>query len=442
MADGGSFGRRAAGPELTYSAPAAPTPRSAPPAPVRHAPAEIIPFESAAERSRTSLRALTDELGGIRDQMAELQGLRDSLERVSDWQGRWAASSENLIAVIAAGGVAELQRAIDRLPEQIALLDGGRRIVAANRAWRETVGRTEPGPAMGDDFLGYCERHADRNADAALVAEGLRDIAAGRLARFTHLYAPPGLADARQYRLCVSRFDSGGEPLVILARYDVTALRLLEKQCSRLDETLLRTQEVERMRIGRDLHDATSQMLVVLQLALIRLKSKPHDPEAGAIFGEIEETVDEIHREIRAISYALHPPPLKPGGLVEGLDAMARGFAARTGLAIDFAFEGRARPLAPTAETTLYRLAQEALANVYRHARARHVSLRLVARGGRYVHLVVRDDGIGFDGMAAASTPGVGVTGMRSRIRDLGGRLRIRRLEQGTGVLATLPADV
>jgi signal transduction histidine kinase len=67
--------------------------------------------------------------------------------------------------------------------------------------------------------------------------------------------------------------------------------------------------------------------------------------------------------------------------------------------------------------------------------------MRLVTRRGRYVHLVVRDDGIGFDGMAAASTPGVGVTGMRSRIRDLGGRLRIRRLDQGTGVLATLPAD-
>ncbi|MFL6858681.1 MAG: histidine kinase [Allosphingosinicella sp.] len=426
---------------MTYSAPAAPTPRSAPPpAPARHSPPNIIPFETAAERSRAGLRALTDELGGIRDQMAELQGLRDSLERVTDWQGRWAASAENLIAVIASGGIAELQRAIDRLPEQIALLEGGWRIVAGNRAWRETVGRTEPGPRMGEDFLAYCERHAHRSADAALVAEGLRDIAAGRLARFTHLYAP-GSSDERQYRVCVSRFDSGGEPLVILARYDVTALRRIEKQCKRLDATLLRTQELERIRIGRDLHDATSQMLVVLQLALIRLKSKPHDPEAGSIFGEIEEAVDEIHREIRAISYALHPPPLKPGGLAEGLDAMARGFAARTGLAIDFAFEGGAKPLAGTAETTLYRLAQEALANVYRHAKARNVHMRLVARGGRYVHLIVRDDGIGFDGTAAASTPGVGVAGMRSRIRDLGGRLCIRRLEAGTAVLATLPAD-
>jgi two-component system, NarL family, sensor kinase len=207
----------------------------------------------------------------------------------------------------------------------------------------------------------------------------------------------------------------------------------------RLGTLLLRAQEEERRRLGGEIHDATAQLLVALDLSIIRLKSMPHDRAASKIFTEIRQILNQIHRELRTFSYALHPPLLEKGRLVEAIATLAGGFSARTGLRIAFRPEQQSWTLSKTVEETLYRLVQEALVNVHRHARASQVDIRLTGRRRGGLYLLVADDGVGVRVEDGPSVIGVGIAGMRARIRDLGGQFSVRQLTCGTVVAAALP---
>jgi signal transduction histidine kinase len=228
--------------------------------------------------------------------------------------------------------------------------------------------------------------------------------------------------------------------MAMLSRSEVTDLFTLAERCRRLENSLVAVQEEERRRIGRDLHDGTAQLLVALQLSLIRLKGLHQDRPSELAFGEMDETLKALHHEIRAVSYLLHPPPLVNGSLVESIEGMATGFARRSNLSIDFAFDGITESWPTAVEETLYRLAQEALANVHRHAHAHQVGIRLLARPSGHLHLIVHDDGVGMpDGAARSMAPlGVGIAGMRERIKQLGGRFTVRH-EFGTCLVASIP---
>ena len=128
------------------------------------------------------------------------------------------------------------------------------------------------------------------------------------------------------------------------------------------------------------------------------------------------------------------------GSLVESIEEMATGFARRSKLDIDFSFDGLTESWPTAVEETLYRLAQEALANVHRHAHAKQVGIRLVARPSGHLHLIVHDDGVGMPAGAARSLAplGVGIAGMRERIKQLGGRFTVRH-EFGTCLVASIP---
>jgi signal transduction histidine kinase len=145
-----------------------------------------------------------------------------------------------------------------------------------------------------------------------------------------------------------------------------------------------------------------------------------------------------MQQEIRAFSFLAHPPSLTRTSLAIALEDLVNGFKARTGLEIevDIASGGE---VSGSVEAAIYRVSQEALANIHRHANAKRATFRLIARD-RYLHLVIRDDGRGF-----ASDPlnprrmGVGVMGMEERVRELGGRLTIRDSDLGTDLTVTFP---
>lgn len=339
--------------------------------------------------------------------------------------------------------IAALRDVIDELPEQIALVDDAWTIVAANRAWSESAAANcFPGLAEGGNYLEACEdRAAQGDQDAAMVCAGVRDIASGRRRKFTHFSAKKGKTRDREYKLNITSFQSGGIRLATVTRYDVTELMKLAQRNRRLEESLLAIQEEERRRIGRELHDATSQLLVALHLCNLRLKRAHGDNVSKSIFDEIDETLDRINAEIRAISYVLHAPPLEETSLVEAIDALARGFARRTGLDISFWFDGHSEPWDMVVQATLYRLIQEAVTNVHRHAQARRAWIRLVARPGRFLHVIVEDDGVGIPETAIRSSAplGVGLASMRARIDELGGRFSIHRLSTGTCLIASVP---
>jgi signal transduction histidine kinase len=200
--------------------------------------------------------------------------------------------------------------------------------------------------------------------------------------------------------------------------------------------------ERERHRIARALHDEVAQLLAVVQLALEDVRGEV-SAAARPRFAEAIERIDEAGGRVRRIAHELRPSMLDDLGLVPALEFLAAGIGGRGGLevAVESSAGGR---LPRAAETALYRIAQEALSNVVRHARARRAEIRLETPD-RAVSLTVRDDGDGFDVERARrpGTPSLGLSGIEERVRALGGSFEIRSAPgAGTELRVGVPLTV
>jgi signal transduction histidine kinase len=204
--------------------------------------------------------------------------------------------------------------------------------------------------------------------------------------------------------------------------------------------SVMRAEENERARIGRELHDSTSQYLVAATLGLgSALRAEELSDAVRARLKDVQNSLETAQTEIRAFSYFLHPPELHELGLRRTVEKFCAGFARRSGLAIEFTASEVPRELSSDAEHALFRVCQEALMNVYRHAFARKVTVDLQSKDGRLV-LSVRDDGVGVDGVDQFEHGGMGVAGMRARMRSVGGDLSLDYLGPGLGVVARVPS--
>ncbi len=197
-------------------------------------------------------------------------------------------------------------------------------------------------------------------------------------------------------------------------------------------------QEDERLRVGRELHDSTGQLLLALRLSVAHLRHEQGVGDTEEILSEIDDTVRQIDQEIRTFSFLNCSADLGQCGLVGTLETLARGFGMRTGLRIGF--QGSCQqPCTGQLGLALLRVAQEALMNVHRHAQATSVRMTLVEHDG-LLELSVRDDGRGMPPVDSRSVAnGVGLQSMRYRVERLGGRFNIRRLKHGTKLVASVP---
>ncbi|MBB3021528.1 signal transduction histidine kinase [Microvirga lupini] len=218
-----------------------------------------------------------------------------------------------------------------------------------------------------------------------------------------------------------------------------------EKQVSELSSQLLALQEDERQRIARELHDSTAQHLVAANLGLAGLEAEVrHSATGRKILAEIENLQAEALRELRIFTYLLHPPNLANDGLQTTLRDFAEGFAGRTGLLARIRVPEEVDDLPSELQRTILRVVQEALTNVHRHAGASRVSVDARIRSGRLV-VRIRDNG---HGMANSNRPdgpirlGVGIAGMRARLEQFGGDLRIKTGPGGTSVVAIVPISL
>jgi signal transduction histidine kinase len=215
-----------------------------------------------------------------------------------------------------------------------------------------------------------------------------------------------------------------------------------KKQVSELSSQLLALQEEERQRIARELHDSTAQHLVAASLGLSGLETEVRQSPAGRkTLAEVEGLLTEALRELRIFTYLLHPPNLATDGLQATLRGFAEGFAGRTGLVARIRIPEEVDDLPPDLQRAILRVVQEALTNVHRHAGASHVSVDARIVSGRLV-VRIRDNGHGITGAARLEGPirlGVGVAGMRARLEQFDGELRIRTSRGGTSILAMVP---
>nr|WP_275950742.1 ATP-binding protein [Croceibacterium selenioxidans] len=186
--------------------------------------------------------------------------------------------------------------------------------------------------------------------------------------------------------------------------------------------------------MGREIHDSTMQQLSALGLAVSQLKRTRLPGESLALVDDIEELLFDAQRELRSIAYLAHPPQLSRMDLSEAVRTLVEGFGRRAGLITSFEVEGETDVQWQNARVAIYRVLQEALSNVHRHAHATQLSVRLIGRKSM-IHLIVADNG---RGMPVDVSPGVGLLGMRARLAELGGRLIVRKLSPGTAVIGSV----
>ncbi|HZX27317.1 MAG TPA: cache domain-containing protein [Telluria sp.] len=226
---------------------------------------------------------------------------------------------------------------------------------------------------------------------------------------------------------------------------NISELRVADAKLKVLAQRVVESQEQERARLSRDLHDGISQWLVSIKLqieaAIIRLGgSAEQQQQAKAGFERTAEQLNGVLAEVRRISHDLRPPILDDLGLAAALDHLAREATEAGGVAVSFDAQGGVSDgLSPVAKTVLFRIAQEALANVERHAHATRADVTL-ARADHELTLTIRDDGHGFDPAGVASHPkrGIGLRNMQERMATIGGRLSITSSETGTTVAASV----
>jgi two-component system, NarL family, sensor histidine kinase UhpB len=234
------------------------------------------------------------------------------------------------------------------------------------------------------------------------------------------------------------------EPVAEIDRLSHSFRRLLdriEEERRRSGTLVMRAQEEERRRLARDLHDEVNQALTAI---LLRLEALAQDtsPERAGEVAELKRLVNQAMEELLNLARHLRPSALDDHGLMPALEAQLRRFAARTGVEVRLNREGEPDLLPEDVQTALYRVTQEALANVSRHAAATVVEVDVDAAGER-VELRVRDDGAGFHPGSLSRTgteapgSGLGLSGMAERARLVGGELDIRSAPGG-GTSVTL----
>ena len=214
-----------------------------------------------------------------------------------------------------------------------------------------------------------------------------------------------------------------------------------------LSGRLLQSQDEERRRIACELHDSAGQLLAAINMNISKMAREKEKLSTGAV-RSVEEAADLVQQalaEIRTMSHLLHPPLLDEVGLESAIRGFIEGFAQRSKIYVNLIVAPGFERLSPDLEIAIFRVIQECLTNVHRHSGSRKAEVRLARRHG-CVHLEVSDEGKGIPldkqlDLNSPATLGVGFRGMRERIRQLGGTLRVHSNGNGTSVGATLPIE-
>jgi PAS domain S-box-containing protein len=336
-----------------------------------------------------------------------------------------------------------LNELFEQAPEAITLVNAGNRVVRVNREFIRLFGYT-PQEVIGHRLIelivpdnargegdGYLERvkHGQR-----VEAEGLRQRKDGTRFYASILKVPFAMPD--------------GDPAVYAIYRDITERKRADDALRELSAQLLYLQDEERRRLARELHDSTAQKLsaLAINLSVVNQSDAVFDTRAERAMAESLALTDECLREIRTLAYLLHPPELDELGLPSALSHYVNGFAQRSGIAVELELSPDLGRLPPERETALFRIVQESLSNIHRHSGSPTARIK-VFRSAAGVAMEVHDEGHGMSGNAlnrnsmSLATAGVGIAGMRERVRQLGGQLDIHSTEDGTTLKVFLPLN-
>lgn len=392
----------------------------------RRANARVEPFEQEV-RLRTKqgsyscfvvrARPIRDERGRIKQWV----GAAAEIEELKEAERQLRASNARLTGILAS------------ISDFYYTLDAELRITAMNRQMASFVGM-DVSQALGRNIFEVFPQ-----LEAAKLGNAHRQALAKRTA--VHLECAAAIAPDRWLEVNIYPFDGG---LTVFSR-DITERRCAQRALNDLSGSLLRSQDEERRRIARELHDGTAQNMAAVALNLRRLRDRPAAASREQI-AESVELVDNSLSELRTISYLLHPPLLDEVGLSSALRWYVDGFEKRSHIKVRLEMAGDVGRLASDVETALFRIVQESLINVHRHSRSETAAIEVRRAIGEIV-LTVTDQGRGMPSNGSAISAqdvhslGVGIPGMSARMRQLGGRLDIISSKRGTTVQAIVPDD-
>jgi signal transduction histidine kinase len=240
-------------------------------------------------------------------------------------------------------------------------------------------------------------------------------------------------------RVFEARLTACGSDRVVALVRDLTEIERARARSRDLAGRLIVSQELERKRIAREVHDDLGQKVSLLNIEIDRLVAP-----GGAVskFGQLQKRlaaqVGEIANDLNQLAHQLHPSKVETLGIKRSIRSLCAEFSNRRKISASFSHGALPRSIDPNVSLCFYRIAQEALHNVFRHSRARHVSVRL-GEAGSVLSLQIADDGVGFDA-SKAEPKGLGLIGMRERVGLLGGTLQVHSKPQaGTQITATVP---
>src|SRR5271170_5315639 len=301
------------------------------------------------------------------------------------------------------------------------------------------------GPVPLEDW--WARIHLEDLAASKQVVENA--VASNTPLEYVSRYTMPDGRVRVFYTRAIPLADASGQVTRFVGfSHDITEQKRVEDDLRRLSRQLLTLRSEEQRRLARELHETASQTLTALKMTLKQIEDSlpARDLRVRELAKSCRTLASDAIREVRTISSILHPPLMDEAGLTVGLGTYVRLFAERSGVAVNFTIPDNFQRLPKEVELTLFCIAQESLANVHRHSKARSVQI-FVDRSPSHVSLAVRDDGIG---MAAPSHNdrrnsllGIGIAGMRERVSQLQGEFRIHSTPgKGTAIHVILPLVV
>jgi signal transduction histidine kinase len=374
-------------------------------------------------------------------------------EDATNWSGQLEALNE--VGTALASEI-ELPRLLQLICRRLRGLISARVVTIALPAPDGTL-RIEAADGVGaDEIVGLQLEHAGSKSGRVLErrqAERVDSLAddpevdqqATRpLDARTGLYVPL-IAGARPIGVIVAHDKDGTDPrfndddLRVAETFAIRAAVAVDLSARVAGDALRRVveaQELERRRLARELHDQTGQELTSVLLGLKAVEEAKSDAERAEALAAVREQVVETLHDVRRLAVELRPKALDDFGLVPALERLRDTFAEQTGMRVDLESRLRER-LAADVETALYRIVQEALTNIVKHAQASAVSIVLARQGG-VVTALIEDDGRGFS--PDGSGEGLGLLGMGERLALLGGKLKVESSAgSGTTIVAEVP---
>jgi len=330
----------------------------------------------------------------------------------------------------------KLSLAIESAGAGIWILD-----LASGRYWvtpraLELMGLPEVEEMTLDRFLSMV--HAD---DLNAVRQTIRDVVnSGEEGQVEYRVVRPDgtlrwLASRGRARL-----DDPNRPDRLMGvSMDITERKHLEDVSRSLTGRIIAAHEEERARLARELHDDITQRVACMSVEVAHLQSQTVTPAMEKSLRSLRKDLMRMGEDVHSLSYRLHPSILAELGLVEAIKAECERFVRQQGTSVELGLDSAPDSTPSDASLCLFRVAQEALRNVGRHAGASSVELTIREWNGG-IQLMVRDDGKGFDPTVPPTAPALGLSGMRERVRHLGGRLDVESTPlRGTTILAWLP---